>query len=360
MIPEFGQILRRGTRRRSFLAGATLGLGTLGAALYRYRTGLVAEDRDAAVFVASGQDYDGPLETTVRDGLLAVGLGPAGVRGRRVLLKPNLVEPSRAAPHMTSHPALVVAVAHVLRGWGATVSVGEGPGHMRDTGMALHESGLGDALADAGVDFVDLNHDEPAWSRNVFGASRLDGFHVARSVLAADLVVSMPKLKTHHWVGLTASMKNLYGVLPGVIYGWPKNVLHHAGIPATVVDVLASLPRTIAVVDAIDCMEGDGPIMGDLKTMGLVVVGTNLPAVDATCARIMGLDPARVSYLRTAAGRLGPIADRLIVQRGERWATVASPFRPPQSPTPPPAPVRPRDRQARAGRDPGHIPSDLS
>jgi len=329
-IPDASPIGGHWTRRRSFLAGATLGLGALGAAVYRGRSGPVAKARGVPMFVARGQDYGGPLETTVRDGLIAVGLGPASVRGLRVLLKPNLVEPSRAAPHMTTHPSLVVAVTHVLRGWGAAVAVGEGPGHMRDTEMALDESGLGDALADAGVEFVDLNHDEPAWSRNVFGASRLDGFHVARSVLAADLVVSMPKLKTHHWVGMTASMKNLYGVLPGMMYGWPKNVLHHAGIPETVVDILAALPRTVAVVDAIDCMEGDGPIMGDLKKLGVVVVGTNPPAVDATCARIMGLDPARVSYLRKASGRLGPIAETLIDQRGERWSAVASPFRIPE------------------------------
>ena len=56
-------------------------------------------------------------------------------------------------------------------------------------------------------------------------------------MVQADFVVSMPKLKTHHWVGMTASMKNFYGVLPGIKYGWPKNVLHHNGIPETVADI---------------------------------------------------------------------------------------------------------------------------
>ena len=75
------------------------------------------------------------------------------------------------------------------------------------------------------------------------GFSPLEGLYFPRSVLEADLVVSLPKLKTHHWVGMTASMKNLYGLLPGIKYGWPKNVLHHAGIPQTVVDINASAPR---------------------------------------------------------------------------------------------------------------------
>jgi len=146
-------------------------------------------------------------------------------------------------------------------------------------------------------------------------------------VLEADLVVSLPKLKTHHWVGMTAAMKNLYGTLPGVVYGWPKNVLHHAGIPQTVADINASLPKTVAIVDAIVGMEGDGPIMGTAKPLGLLAIGTSATAVDATCARVIALDPARVPYLAIAAGMLGPIDEAHILQRGERWQDVASPFR---------------------------------
>jgi uncharacterized protein (DUF362 family) len=73
-------------------------------------------------------------------------------------------------------------------------------------------------------------------------------------------------------------------------------------------------------------MEGDGPILGSLKHMGLVIIGGNLPAVDATAARIIGLEPSRISYLKLADGRLGPVGDRLIEQRGESWQSVASPF----------------------------------
>jgi len=121
-------------------------------------------------------------------------------------------------------------------------------------------------------------------------------------------------------------MKNLYGTLPGTVYGWPKNILHRAGIPKTVVDINASLPRTIAVVDAIVCMEGDGPILGTPKPMGMLAMGLNPTAVDATLARIAGFDPARVPYLALAAGRLGPVAQYDIIQRGERWQESADPF----------------------------------
>ena len=263
---------------------------------------------------------------TIRDGLVASGLDPAKLRSKRVLLKPNLVEPTREAPHMTTHPAMVVAAAEAFRSWGAEVAVGEGPGHVRDTEMALVESGLADAINHAQLPFIDLNYGEIAWVKNAGRVSKLEGFYFPRAVVDSDLVVSMPKMKTHHWIGVTAAMKNLYGVIPGVKYGWPKNVLHYAGIPETVFDINASLPRTVAIVDGIECMEGDGPIMGVPKKMNLVVIGAILPAVDATVCRLMDLDPAKVGYLQLAADRLGPIDESLIDQRGEPWKPLASPF----------------------------------
>ena len=308
-------------RRAALAAGGLAAAGLLTAsalrALPRSRT---------PVFVAKGQRYDAGLEQTIRDGLEAVGVDARAVAGKRVLLKPNLVEPTRAIPHMTTHPSVVVAAAEVFRRWGATVAVGEGPGHVRDTDMALLESGVGPALGDAGLRFADLNYQRVAWRRNRGRFSKLPGLHLPEDVVEADLVVSMPKLKTHHWVGMTAAMKNLYGVIPGIKYGWPKNVLHHHGIPETVADINATVRRVVAIVDGIDCMEGDGPILGSLKPMGLVAVGASLPALDATLARIMGLVPERIRYLALASRRLGPIDDSRIEQRGEAWRPLVSPF----------------------------------
>lgn len=158
--------------------------------------------------------------------------------------------------------------------------------------------------------------------------STLRGFYLPQSIHEADLIVSMPKMKTHHWIGMTASMKNLYGVLPGIKYGWPKNVLHHHGISETVADINAILPKTITIVDAIDCMEGDGPIMGSCKSLGLVLVGANPLATDATMARIMGFEPERIGYLSLSRrSGLGPLSERHIYQRGEPWQTLADPFK---------------------------------
>jgi len=308
--------------RRAWLLGAgATAVGLAGAGLANRWL-----NRAAPVFLARNQRYTGPLAKTIREGLRSVGFDPARVRGRRVLLKPNLVEPTRDAPHVTTHPAVVLAAVEVFRAWGAEVAVGEAPGHVRDTEQALVESGLGEALRSERVEFADLNYAEVQRVPNRGGVSELAEFQFPTAVATADLIVSMPKLKTHHWVGLTASMKNLYGTLPGLVYGWPKNVLHFAGIPQTVIDINASLPERIAIVDGILCMEGDGPIMGTPKPMGLLAVGLNPTATDATLARIVGLDPARVPYLKMADGRLGPIDPARIPQCGEPWEGLVDPF----------------------------------
>jgi uncharacterized protein (DUF362 family) len=309
------------TRRSLLLGGSLAAAGIIGYPLARWLT-----KRKAPVFIARNQRYDGTLVRTIRDGLLATGLDSSTLAGRRVLLKPNLVEPTRDRPHMTTHPAMILAAAEVFRSWDAIVTVGEGPGHVRDTEYALSESGVAEALATEKLSFADLNYEDVAFVKNAGGVSGLDGFFFPRPVVEADLVVSMPKMKTHHWVGVTAAMKNMYGVIPGIKYGWPKNVLHQNGIPETVFDINASVSKTVAIIDAIDCMEGDGPIMGSLKPMGLVVIGTVLTAVDATVCRLMQIEPTEVSYLKLAANRLGPIDERSIEQRGEAWKPLTQSF----------------------------------
>lgn len=312
---------RGGLSRRSVLAAAGAVALVAGASLVRH-----VLSKKQSVFIASGQTYTGDLVRTIRDGLIASGLDPGTLRGKKVLLKPNMVEPARDRPQMTTHPSVILAAHEVFRGWGATVKVGEAPGHIRDTEFALWASRIGEALEGEQIPFADLNYEEVGFVANRGKVSRMRGLFFPGSVLEADYVVSMPKLKTHHWMGITCAMKNLYGTLPGIKYGWPKNVLHHAGIPETVVDINVTLPKTLAIVDGITCMEGDGPILGSPKEMGLIVCGTCPIALDATCARIMGLEPTMVPYLATGAKLLGALDDWRIEQHGDRWEPHLSPF----------------------------------
>ena len=136
----------------------------------------------------------------------------------------------------------------------------------------------------------------------------------------------MPKLKTHHWAGMTCSMKNLFGTVPGAVYGWPKNILHVRGIPNSIVDLTATIRPHFAIVDAVTAMEGDGPIMGRPRALGFVAMGPDLVAVDATCARVIGLDPGKLSYLESASRFLGVLDESRIVHRGESPSRYATRF----------------------------------
>ncbi len=312
--------------RRAFLtsAGATVALGMAGKEVGDWNEW----NRRADVMIVDAPSYEVDLESILKRGLGELGLGPAWCKGKRVLLKPNLVETSLGRPQINTHPLVIRAAAETFRSWGArSVAVGEGPGHCRDALLVVDQSGLYPILKESRLPFVDLNNDDVAPAPNPFRATTLGELSLPVSLLAADLIVSVPKLKTHHWVGVTLAMKNFFGVMPGVVYGWPKNVLHFAGINESILDIVAAVKPHLAIVDAIVGMEGDGPLMGEPRRLGALVLGTNLPAVDATCTRLMGFNPWRVPYLVGASGKLGPISERHIAQRGETIASRVQEFK---------------------------------
>lgn len=312
------------TRRRAIIASGLAATGGLALTEFRNRD---ESSWRAEVFIAKAEAYTADLESIVRHGLNELGLSRSWARGKSVLLKPNLVEPSRTEPHVNTHPALIRSVAEVFRSWDAReVFVAEGAGHCRDTDLILEQSGLGPELDRQRIEFVDLNYDDPISLRNRFAATSMANLYLPSSLRRADLVVSLPKMKTHHWAGVTLSMKNLFGMMPGLAYGWPKNVLHRAGIVGSILDINAAVKPHLAILDGIIGMEGDGPIMGPAKHSGVLVMGMNLPAVDATAARLMEIDPQRIPYLAAASGRLGPIAESHIQQRGESIKALASRF----------------------------------
>ena len=306
----------------------SLGVVATGAGAYavarlldRHEAGMRAQ-----VCIQRAESYDADLTAIVRDGFERLGVTAAELRGKRVLLKPNLVETALGHPHINTHPKVVLAVARAFRSLGAEPFVAEGQGHRRDSWLVLEESGMAAALDEGDLDFVDLNHDEPRPRPNAGGFTELEHLWLPQAVLDADWVVSLPKIKTHHWAGVTCAMKNFFGVVPGVIYGWPKNVLHHQGIHESIVDINATLRPHFAIADGILAMDGDGPIMGDPKPLGCLVMSRSLPALDATCTRLMRLNPLGALYLPLASGVLGPILEGNIEQVGEPIDALATRF----------------------------------
>ena len=248
------------------------------------------------------------------------------VRGKSVLLKPNLVE-FEPGSSINTDVLLVHAVYEAFRALGASdVKIGEGPGHRRNTLDLADAAGYFRTVPKFEDVFVDLNLDDVTRVQLPRRFSRLEKLYLPNTALRADLLVSIPKMKTHHWVGATLGMKNLFGTVPSGVYGWPKNVLHWSGIQECIADLHNAFPRRFSIVDGVIGMEGNGPIQGVAKHAGLLVAGRDMVAVDATCCRIMKIDPFQIGYLQLAAGRDGQIAEQAIQQIGEAVASVATPF----------------------------------
>jgi uncharacterized protein (DUF362 family) len=266
------------------------------------------------VAIRRAASYSDDLAGIIHETVADLGLQ---VHGKSVLLKPNFVEPD-ARGIVNTNPAVVGAAREAFLRLGARrVLVGEGPGHERDTEGIVETIGLRDYIGKLAGTFVDLNLDDVELTALRTHASRLKQLYFPRNVLEADIVVSMPKLKTHHWVGATLSLKNMFGVVPGSCYGWPKNALHWAGIAQAVLDINSTVRPDFAIVDGIVGMEGNGPIQGTAKFCGALIMGDDPVAVDATCARIMGLAPERIDYLAKAGAVLGHIAERQVLQAAE-------------------------------------------
>jgi uncharacterized protein (DUF362 family) len=309
--------------RREFLGAAVAAVALSGCGPAPYDSALFTRPAISPVGIYPAANYAVDFKDIVVRGLRDLGLD---VRGRRVFLKPNMVEYA-ADTAINTNAMVVVGAALAFRTAGAaSVVVGEGPGHRRDIEYLVTQTGLHDHLREERIRFVDLNHDDVKWVALQSRFTKLGRIALPVELLQSDLVVSMPKMKTHHWAGITASMKNFFGVVPGAVYGWPKNVLHAHGIANSILDLNTTIRPHLAIVDAVTAMEGDGPIMGRPRHVGCVVMGRDLVAVDATCARVMGLNPAQIPYLRTAGDFLGNLDDARIVQRGESVSRYEAPF----------------------------------
>lgn len=309
--------------RRSLLSGAALA-ATTGLAVRQHWSSRVPRrsPRRSQVAILQCERYE-LTPRAVEDGFRLV---TVPVRGKRVLLKPNLVEYSPTTP-INTNPMLIASVVNALRRLGAaSVVVADGPGHVRDTDLLLSESGLRAQFDAVGrVDFVDLNFDSVVRAVPTTGLTQLREIWLPKTVLSADIVISMPKIKTHHWAGVTLSLKNLFGIVPGSVYGWPKNVLHWEGIDNSIAELAATVPIHYVIADGIEAMEGNGPLHGPMKRLGCLVFADDPVAADATCCRLMGIEPSHVRHLQLASP-LGNLETQRIEQRGETIESVRQQF----------------------------------
>ncbi len=220
--------------------------------------------------------------------------------GMRVFLKPNLLSAKEPHKAVTTHPALVRALASRCRDLGATVSIGDSPaGALKGIRRVWKRTGMDEAAAASGATLVSLES-----SGVVERFARGRRYLLSRAVLEADLVINLPKLKTHGLTLFTGAVKNTFGTVPGLRKGeYHKEAPHPERFAEIVLDIHALVAPRLHVMDGILAMEGNGPASGRPKPLGLLLASEDGVALDAVASAAIGFRPEMIDTTRLGAER---------------------------------------------------------
>ena len=252
----------------------------------------------AVVSVVRCGEYDRPKTMlAVQDavGLLG-GMGEFVKPGDRVLIKPNLLKARPPEAAVTTHPEVVRAVIRLVQEQGGKALVGDSPG-MGDLKKVAERAGILDVVNEEGAQLEDL-----AEAVQVKNTGRFQHFEIARAAYEADVLINLPKLKTHGMTTLTGAVKNLFGCIPGkrkVQWHFNTGVNHELFMKMLLELYLVLKPR-LTIMDAVVGMEGNGPGSGDPRYIGALLAGTDAVSVDTVAAHLLGVNVDKLPLLRAA------------------------------------------------------------
>ncbi len=259
-----------------------------------------------AVSLRALSDYrPGAVEIAITELLAPLGGMAAFVRpGQQVLLKPNMLAGKIPEKAVTTHPEILRAVIRAARTAGGIVSVGDSPGVGAPEQVA-RRCGLLTVIEEEGARFAPFTESV----KGRVGGGTFHELELARDVLDAELIINLPKLKTHQMMGLTCGVKNLFGA----VVGMRKVRLHlqagtdKAFFALMLLELAEHLAPALTIVDAVVAMEGDGPGSGDPVPVGALLAGASPLAVDTAAAALLGLSPTVnwTQKIAAASGRKG-------------------------------------------------------
>ena len=214
--------------------------------------------------------------------------------GQSVLIKPNLLTDRQPAEAVTTHPELVRALIRILRDQGATPLVGDSPASAVKLERVWQRTGFAAMCAEENVPLVSFESAGSVhFDRNGYS------FSVAKPVVDADVVINVPKVKTHVLTILTGATKNMYGVLPGYQKAQFHRTLPTPGeIAGLMLEICRTVPPALSIADAVIGMEGDGPSGGKPVELGFLAASSDPIAMDVTLCRTLGIQVRAVPYLR--------------------------------------------------------------
>lgn len=250
-------------------------------------------------------------------------------RGKTVVLKVNLMKGVRPERALNTHPAFVRAAVRLARCSAKSVAIGDSSGLLAHTDECFEASGIGEVARQEGAKL--LNFDKCSLVKKELNGKVLKSIFVARELLEAELLVTLPKLKTHTLNLMSCALKNQMGLLAGAT----KPAVHKIApsveaLAHAIVDINSAIKFDLALVDAVVGLEGGGSLKGRPRFCGFVVAGLDLVAVDSVCASMVGFEPLDVPSTAVAAERGLGIADlsRIDIVGDGKDKSVAQ-FRPP-------------------------------
>ncbi len=260
---------------------------------------------DHTVYLASCPDYTpDTLRQAVDDAFDALSFSDLVFPGAKVLVKPNLLMKSKPDDAVITHPNVVAAVAEKIKELGGMVTIADSPGGLYNPTVLKNIYAASGYTEMANKYGVTLNLDCSYQDFTVPNGKRSKLFSVITPVLQADLIVDIAKLKSHCMTGMSGTVKNIFGVVPGLM----KPELHcrfpdKAHFGEMLADLCQAVAPSICFVDAVTAMEGNGPSGGKPRFVGTLAAGTNPFAVDVVCAHLMAMDPSRIFMLRSGMER---------------------------------------------------------
>lgn len=250
---------------------------------------------DVHVSILAATDYDAVSENRLVELLAPLGGMERFVeKGQSVLLKPNLLSNHPPEDAVTTHPELVRAVVRLVRRCGGTPVIADSPANVVKLEQVWMRTGFSALAREENVPLIPLERDGTV--SHSHGGMELS---VAKAVLDADMVINLPKVKTHVLTTLTAGVKNLYGCIPG----FQKMFLHKAfpdpsAFGEMVLAIHDRIRPALTIADGVVAMEGNGPSGGRPFPLGILAASTDAPSLDLALCRILGVDPKAVPYLR--------------------------------------------------------------
>jgi len=215
------------------------------------------------------------------------GMGAFVSPGEKILLKPNMLSAKHPDLAVTTNPAIVQAVAELVREAGGQALVGDSPG-IGSFQKVADKSGIARAALESGAELVDFTA-----TVELQGGGTFRRISIAKAYWEADKIINLPKLKTHEMMTLTCAVKNLFGAVVGAEKaGWHlKAGASRERFARLLLEIYLLKKPVLNIVDAVVAMEGNGPGSGDPVKVGALIAGTNAMAVDVVAARLAGLPP---------------------------------------------------------------------